>query len=507
MKRVLSVASEAVPLVKTGGLADVVGALPGALAGQGWDMRVLIPAYRGVLEQLAPPPATATAAAGKGGRRGTAAPQADAPAVLWSDPDLFGGPARVLAGQVGGVQILALDAPHLYDRPGGPYSGPAGDHWDNAERFAALSWAAAAIARDGLAEPGGATPWRPQIVHAHDWQAGLAPAYLKWWGVDVPSILTIHNMAFQGRVGPAKRAALRLPAEGFQRDGYEFWGDISTLKAGLMNADAITTVSPRYADELMRGEFGLGLEGVIQLRAGAVHGILNGIDDTVWSPEADPAITPYSAAKPAGKAINRKALQAEFNLGEVPGPLLILVSRLTPQKGIDLLPGALDGFIAAGGGLAILGSGDPWAEAMVQGLAARFPGRIGVKIGYDEGLSHRMFAGGDAVLVPSRFEPCGLTQLYGLRYGCVPVVSAVGGLADTVIGLTPATEAAGAATGIVFHPVDDLALRQALQRLTEAWADRKGWAAMVKRGMKADWGWARSAAAYAALYDLLSGQP
>lgn len=476
MKRVLSVASEAVPLIKTGGLADVVGALPAALAGQGWDMRLMIPAYRGVLDKIG---------------RGDA---------VWAEPDLFGGLGEVYLGEIDGVEVLALDAPHLFDRDGGPYSGAHGDYWDNAERFAALSWAAAAVARDGV------EGWKPELVHAHDWQAALAPAYLKWWGVEVPSVITIHNMAFQGRVGAIKRGALRLPADGFRRDGYEFWGDISTLKAGLMNADAITTVSPRYADELMRGEFGLGLEGVIQMRASVVHGILNGIDDTVWNPETDPGITPYSAVKLTPKARNRKALLAEFGMGPVPGPLMILVSRLTPQKGIDLLPTALDEFIAAGGGLAILGSGDPWAEDMVRGLAARYPGRVGVKIGYDEGLSHRMFAGGDAVLVPSRFEPCGLTQLYGLRYGCVPVVAAVGGLADTVIGLSPATEAAGAATGVVFHPVDDLALRQALRRLTEAYADRKGWAALVKRGMKTDWGWDRSAAAYAALYDRLSGQ-
>lgn len=472
MKKVLSVASEAVPLIKTGGLADVVGALPAALAGQGWQMRVLIPAYRGVLAQL-----------GKVKQ-------------VWTDPDLFGGPARVVLGKCGGVEVMALDAPHLYDRAGGPYSGPDGDFWDNAERFAALSWAAAAIARDGA---GG---WQPDVVHAHDWQAALAPAYLRYWGVQIPTVLTIHNMAFQGRVGATKMAALRLPPDWFHRDGYEYWSDISTLKAGLTVAYAITTVSPRYADELMRAEFGLGLEGVIQARAGAVHGILNGIDMAVWNPAHDPEIIPFSAGKMAGKAKNRKALMDEFHL-DVPGPLAVLVSRLTPQKGIDLLPSSLEDFIAAGGGLAILGSGDPWAEGMVQGLAARYPGRVGVKIGYDEGLSHRMFAGGDAVLVPSRFEPCGLTQLYGLRYGCVPVVSAVGGLADTVIGATPATEAAGAATGVVFHPVDDLALRQALRKLTSLYADRKGWAALVRRGMKTDWGWDASAARYAALYESL----
>ncbi len=474
MKQVLSVASEAVPLVKTGGLADVAGALPAALAGQGWAMRTILPAYPGVLEKL-----------GK-------------TKEVWRDPQLFGGLGRLHLGQIGGTEILALEAAHLYARDGGPYSDRHGDYGDNAERFAALSWVAAQVAMHGV---GG---WRPDVLHAHDWQGALAPAYLRYAGSAVPSVLTIHNMAFQGRVGAGKIAALRLPREGFHSGGYEYWQDISTLKAGLTTADAITTVSPHYAEELMRAEFGLGLEGVMQARAGAVQGILNGIDDTVWNPETDPECAAFSATKMAGKSINRKALQDEFQLNpELSGPLVILVSRLTPQKGIDLLPGAVEDLLAAGGALALLGSGDGWAEEMVRGLAARHPGRVAVRIGYDEGLSHRMFAGGDAVLVPSRFEPCGLTQLYGLRYGCLPLVSAVGGLSDTVIGATPASLAAGAATGVVFHPVDDLSLRQAMRRLCALYADRKTWGAMVRRAMKSDLGWGASAARYGALYHRL----
>ena len=477
MKRVLSVASEAVPLVKTGGLADVVGALPEALAGQGWQMRVMLPAYRGVLAQL-----------GK-------------TKVVWTDPNLFGGPGRLHLGKVGAMEVLALEAPHLYDRDGGPYSGAQGDYWDNAERFAALSWAAAAVAREGA---GG---WQPDVLHAHDWQGALAPAYLRYAGSSRPSVVTIHNMAFQGRVGAGKMAALRLPPEAFHRDGYEFWGDISMLKAGLTCADAITTVSPRYAQELMRPEFGQGLEGVIAARAGVVFGILNGIDDKVWNPETDPSVHPFSASKPSRKSINRKALLDEFHLDPgLSGPLGIVVSRLTAQKGIDLLPAAVEELVAAGGGLAVLGSGDAWAEDLVRTLAARYPGRVGVRIGYDEGLSHRMFAGGDAVLVPSRFEPCGLTQMYGLRYGCVPLVAAVGGLADSVIGATPASLAAQAATGVVFHPVDTLALGQATRQLCALHADRKGWAALMRRGMKTALGWEASAASYAALYTRLLAQ-
>ena len=477
MKRVLSVASEAVPLVKTGGLADVVGALPEALSGQGWDMRVMIPAYRGVLDRL-----------GK-------------TKVVWSDPDLFGGPARLHSGTVGAMQVFALEARHFYDRAGGPYSDAYGDFGDNAERFAALCWAAASVARDGAGE------WHPDILHAHDWQGALAPSYLRYAGSSLPSVITIHNMAFQGRVGAEKIAPLRLPREAFHRDGFEFWGDISTLKAGLTTADAITTVSPRYAEELMRGEYGQGLEGVIAARSGAVVGILNGIDTGVWDPEKDPDCIPFSAGSISGKAKNRKALQVEFQLEKkLEGPLVILVSRLTAQKGIDLLPAAVEELVARGGALALLGSGDAWAEDLVRGLAARFPGRVHVKIGYDEKLSHRMFAGGDAVLVPSRFEPCGLTQLYGLRYGCLPLVSAVGGLVDTVIGATPASLSAQAATGVVFHPVDALAMRQAMRRLCDLYADRKLWTAMMKRAMKSDLGWSTSAVRYAELYERLLAQ-
>ncbi|SIS73572.1 glycogen synthase GlgA [Phaeovulum vinaykumarii] len=477
MRKVLSVASECVPLIKTGGLADVVGALPAALAPEGWEMRVLIPAYRGVLDKLK-----------------------DIKQV-WAEDDLFGGPGRVLAGRHGRLDVLVLEAPHLFDRAGGPYSVEGRDFGDNAERFAALSHAAASIARDGDAEG-----WRPEVLHAHDWQTGLAPAYLRWHGgaERVASLMTIHNIAFQGHARPDRLGALRLPPESFNADGVEYWGNISTLKAGLTCADAITTVSPRYADELMRGEFGLGLEGVIAARAGQLHGILNGIDTEIWNPETDTSITPFSARKTSGKAKNRKALLKEFGLGDVPGPLAVLISRLTPQKGIDLVAEAAGDFVAQGGGLCVLGSGDAWAEEAMRGLAGYFPERVGVRIGYDEDLSHLMFAGGDAVLVPSRFEPCGLTQLYGLRYGTIPVVAATGGLADTVIGATPATLAAGAATGVVFHPVDTLALRQALRKLVALHADTPTWKAMVRRAMAADFGWAASAARYARLYESIA---
>ena len=472
--RVLSVASECVPLIKTGGLADVVGALPGALAPLGWEMPVLLPAYRSLRPMAAGWP------------------------VVFEVADLFGGSGRVLHGEVAGMAILLLDAPHLYDREGGPYSNAAGDHPDNAQRFAAMSWVAAEIARNGLGNG-----WLPDMLHCHDWQAGYAPAYLAYGtGRKVASVMTVHNIAFQGWSPAWQIASLRLPASEFHPGALEYFGGLSSLKAGLVTANAITTVSPTYASELMRPDYGMGLEGVIAARAGVVSGILNGVDTDVWSPEADPAITPYSAKTLKDKATNRAAIQAEFGL-DVQGPLAIVVSRLTDQKGIDLLPEVIPEFVERGGGLLILGSGDPVLEAAMQALATRYPGRVAVRIGYDEGLSHRLFAGGDAVLVPSRFEPCGLTQMYGLRYGTVPVVAAVGGLADTVITANPAGLAAGVATGLTFHPTDAPAFAQALRQLLTLYADPKLWTKLQRNAMAHPVGWGPSAAAYARLYESL----
>ncbi|MFM2391785.1 MAG: hypothetical protein RLZZ437_3340 [Pseudomonadota bacterium] len=469
--RVLSVASECVPLIKTGGLADVVGALPGALAAQGWDMRVLMPAYRALRGQVA-----------------------DWPEV-WREDDLWGGVGVVRAGTVAGLDLLLLDAPHLFDREGGPYSGPQGDWADNAQRFAALSWVAARMAREGF---GG---WRPDVLHAHDWQAGLAPAYLAYGGAaGVKSVITIHNIAFQGWAAASMLGDLRLPASEFHPGALEYYGGLSSLKAGMVTADHITTVSPTYAAELARAEYGMGLQGVIVARAGVVSGILNGVDTGVWSPETDGDVLNYSVKSMKGKVAARAALCDEFGL-DVPGPLAIVVSRMTDQKGIDLLPAVLPDFVAAGGGLAILGSGDPTLEAAMRGLHQRFPQRVGLRIGYDEALSHRMFAGADAVLVPSRFEPCGLTQMYGLRYGALPVVAAVGGLADTVIHASPAAMAAGVATGIMFHPTDGIAFANALRQLIALYADQKAWVQVQKNAMKHPVGWETSAAAYAALYE------
>ncbi|WP_293014950.1 glycogen synthase GlgA [Paracoccus sp. (in: a-proteobacteria)] len=468
MMRVLSVASECAPLVKTGGLADVAGALPAALAARDVRMRTLLPGYPAVIGALK-----------------------DGAAVQTFD-DLFGGPATLLAGRAAGLDLLVIDAPHLYARPGNPYLGPDGRDWpDNPERFAALSWVGARIAADGAAE------WRPQIVHGHDWQAGFVTEYLRQMPAsDVRSVLTIHNIAFTGNADPGRLHALRLDPARFHSDGYEYWGKISALKAGLVGADALTTVSPTYAQELMTPEFGMGLDGVMRHRRAALTGILNGIDESAWDPATDPAITNYR--RPRGKAANKAALRAEFGLPDADGPLCVIISRMTQQKGLDLLLEALPALIDEGGQLAVLGSGDPQLENAFR--AAALADHIAVRIGYDEALSHRMIAGGDAILVPSRFEPCGLTQLYGLRYGTVPLVALTGGLADTVINASPAALARGVATGIQFSPVDAATLRNALSRLCTLYKTPQTWSRIQANAMAQPVGWDQSAQAYADLY-------
>ncbi|MFZ7091519.1 glycogen synthase GlgA [Primorskyibacter sp. 2E233] len=474
MTRILSVASECAPLVKTGGLADVVGALPAALAALGDEMKTLVPGYPGVMGKLQ-----------------------DTKEVAQFD-DLFGGPARVLAAMAAGLDLLVIDAPHLFERAGGPYLDGNGHDWaDNPERFAALSYVAAHIAAQGA---GG---WTPEVVHGHDWQAGFVPEYLHALGAAVPFVFTIHNIAFHGNTDAGRMAALRLDSWRFTPDHFEFWGQISALKAGLMGAARITTVSQTYAQELLTPEFGIGMDGVLRDRQAVLTGIVNGIDTDVWNPETDPNITPYKT--PKGKVANTEALRAEFGLEPSDGPLCVLVSRLTEQKGIDLLIKALPALLDRGGQLALLGSGDPALEAEVQELAAANAG-VGVKLGYDESLSHRIIAGGDAILVPSRFEPCGLTQLYGLRYGTVPLVSLTGGLADTVINASPAALARGVATGVQFYPITAEALANAFSRLCDLYDAPKTWASLQRNAMKQPVGWETSAQSYHTLYsDLLAG--
>ncbi len=479
MIEVLSVASEAYPLIKTGGLADVVGALPAALAPHDVTMRVLLPGYPQVLEAL------------QNGRE------------LRAHDDYFGGPARLVEGQAGGLDVIALEAKHLYERPGNPYLGPDGLDWpDNWRRFAALSYAAYEL---GSGTIGG---YQPQILHCHDWQAGLVPAYVKYNAPPaVKTILTVHNMAFQGIFGWDIFNALRLDYRAAAEGAIEFYGSISYMKAGLQCADAITTVSPTYAHEITTAAYGMGLEGLLHTRTDAVHGILNGIDADAWDPANDPALPQaYNSASIELRAANRAALTERFRLEPGEGPIFAVVSRLTWQKGLDMLVPLCDELVARGGRLVVLGTGEPEIENGFRDAALRHPGKIGVVIGYDEKLSHLAQGGADAIIIPSRFEPCGLTQLYGLRYGCVPVVSRVGGLADTVIDANEAALEAGVATGIVFSPATQEALGEALRRALALFQRHKVWHKMQRRGMKSDVSWELSARKYADLYASLLGQ-
>ena len=492
---VLAVASEMFPLIKTGGLADVTGALPGALAVEGVAPRTLIPGYPAVLAAL-------TGAT---------------PVLIL--PALSGGPARVLAGRAAGLDLLVLDAPHLYDRPGNPYLGPDGRDWpDNPRRFAALAQVAADIGL-GLLEG-----YRPQVIHAHDWQAGLVPAYLRYArdaahgtergtgpgtgrgtrrahraGAAPGTIMTVHNLAFQGNVAASLLPVLDLPERAMSVEGVEFHGQISFLKAGLNYADRITTVSPTYAVEILGPEAGMGFDGILRARAGVLSGILNGIDTTVWNPATDPMLAAwYGGPTPEEHAINKAALLARFGLpGDLDAPLFGVVSRLTGQKGIDILLDCLPVLRSLGARLVVLGTGEPRFEAAFRALAPDFAGCV---IGYDETLAHRLQAGVDALLVPSRFEPCGLTQLCALRYGAIPVVSRVGGLADTVIDANPAALVAGVATGVQFSPVTAEALAAALRHTVALYRDPITWSVLRRNAMAADVSWARPARAYAALY-------
>ncbi|MBT2188052.1 glycogen synthase GlgA [Sphingobium nicotianae] len=478
---VLSVASECWPLVKTGGLADVVGALPAAVAPHGIAMTRFLPGYPAVMRAL--------------GRKRTVHKYAA----------LLGTPARILAGRHDDRPILVLDAPAFYDRDGGPYADAMGRDWfDNGLRFAALAKAGADIAT------GRAGVKAFDVLHAHDWQAGLAPAYLVYGDASErrpASVMTVHNMAFQGYFGADFFPRLELPRTAFSIEGVEYHGGVGMLKAGMMLADAITTVSPGYADEIRKPQFGMGLEGLIEGRQDRLSGIVNGIDTQQWNPATDAALAaPFTAKTLGARMGNKRAVEAAFGLTPDHGPLFTVISRLTWQKGMDVLIEVIDHLVGLGGRLALLGTGDAAIEAGLHAAAARHPGRVGIRIGYDEELAHLLQGGADAILVPSRFEPCGLTQLYGLAYGCVPVVARTGGLGDTVVDANVAAIAARAATGIQFSPVNYEGLADAITRTIRLYGDAPTWRQIQRSGMATDFSWAKSGADYAALYRGLKEQ-
>jgi starch synthase len=476
--QVLAVASEIYPLVKTGGLADVAAALPKALKAEGIETITLMPGYPDVLSALV---------------------GADEVAFY---PRFYGDPARVLRGSAAGLELFVLDAPHLFARPGNPYLAPDGADWpDNAIRYAALGRAAAEIGQGSIPQ------FAPEVVHAHDWQAGLTHAFLHYSGRPRPgTIMTVHNLAYQGQFPQAMLSDIGLPPESFRIDGVEYYGGIGFLKAGLQFADHITTVSPSYAVEIQQDEGGMGLGGLLRARSDVLSGIINGIDTAVWNPETDPRIaSTYGVGTLADRADNKAALQRRFGLPVSPDTFLIgLVSRMSWQKGLDLVLDNMQLLSSEGMQLALLGSGDPDLEAGYRTAADSHRDQVGVVIGYDENLAHLIQAGADALLVPSRFEPCGLTQLCALRYGAIPVVSRVGGLADTVIDANDMAVAGNVATGIQFWPVSRESLGSAISRANALFQNKPVWQGMQKNAMNVDVSWRNPARQYAGLYRKLA---
>ena len=481
--RVLYAAAELYPWVKSGGLGDVSAALPPALTALGVDTRLLLPGFRGFLDAFHGITDVARLHTPFASER-----------------------VRVGLARVPGTQRLAyvVDQPAFYDRPGNPYAGPDGRDWpDNHRRFGLFGWAAVELAR-------GADPdWQPEILHLHDWHGALAPAYLTASlpaSGRIPSVFTIHNLAYQGLFPAAIFPELALPPAFFSIGGVEFHGLVSFMKAGLVYSDRLTTVSPAYAREIQTPDFGCGLDGLLHSRADVLTGILNGVDPQIWDPRHD-AFLPLAYGiedAPAGKAAAKAALRQRLRLDEREDALLCgVVSRLTPQKGLDLLLACLPDVIAGDNQLAILGSGDSDLEQGFVIGARAHKGRAAVELGYDEPLSHLIVGGSDVLLMPSRFEPCGLTQLYALRYGTLPLVRRVGGLADTVVDATSISLAEDSATGFAFDDDTPEALMSAIGRATTLFREPEIWLRMIRRAMTQDFSWEAAARRYIALYDEL----
>ena len=475
--RVLHVCSELYPLLKTGGLADVLGALPFAQKEIGIDTRILLPAYPKI----------------SAGIENT---------HVVTEFDNFAGHVVLRYGEYNGIGIYLIDAPHLYWREGNPYHDTDyNDYADNYKRFALLGWVGAELATSLDSW------WRAEVVHAHDWHAGLVAAYLFNKGRPAKSVFTIHNLAYQGQFAHRHLYEIGLPEGMFHVDGLELFGQISYLKAGLYYSDMVTAVSPTYAKEITTPDFAYGLQGLLTgLReAGKLAGILNGVDQEIWHPSCDAYIQHHYKLKSiAGKKKNKADLQAYFNLPQQPDALLfVMVTRLTEQKGVDLLIATADEIVKQGGQLTILGSGAKHLEEGICQLAQRYPEHIAVKIGYDEALSHLMVAGGDVILVPSRFEPCGLTQLYGLQYGTLPLVRKTGGLADTVVDSTPENIKDRTATGFVFEQATAEDLRRSIQQAFDIWQKPRVWSALRANAMAQDFSWRKAAEQYRALYEHL----
>jgi len=479
--RVLYVTSEVFPYAKTGGLADVSSSLPVALRELDIDIRLLVPGYRQALERARNPREI----------------------VRLGDP-LGCGEVRLIETHLPytDVPVWLVDCPALYDRAGGLYQNEDGVDWpDNAMRFALLNLVAA-----GIADEPGAT-WRPDVIHCNDWHAGLLPLLLGKGGARPrpATLFTIHNLAYQGVFAADEVARVDLPPEAHA--AMEFYGRVSFLKAGIRNADAVTTVSPTYANEILTPEYGCGLDGLLRERAGQLTGILNGIDYRVWDPSTDPHLAcNYSARSFAAKADCKRAIKTELKLDLEPTtPLLAFMSRLVHQKMPDVVLEVLPALIEEGLQFVLVAEGENGYQTEFRKLAARYPGRIAVEIGYQEPLGHRVLAGADMLLHPARFEPCGLVPIYAMRYGTIPLVRRSGGMADTVVDASPEAIRQGTATGFSFEQPSAAELTACIRRALSLYRQPISWRRLQATAMREDFSWERSAEAYAGLYGALTG--
>ncbi|HVX65290.1 MAG TPA: glycogen synthase GlgA [Bryobacteraceae bacterium] len=467
--KVLMVASEATPFAKTGGLADVIGALSPTLRARGTDVSVIMPRYRGM------------------DVRGLPVVYQDL--RVWLGPDSY--TCNVHRATERDVPYFLVDCPPLYDREA-LYGDAKGDYPDNPLRFAVFCRAALTMIRH---------VFRPNVIHCHDWQSALLPIYLHTTlacdptFIGLPTILTIHNLGYQGLFPASSLSTMGLDENLFHPDCLEFFGKVNLLKGGILSADAVTTVSPTYAREIQSPELGFGLDGVLRTRSRAVTGILNGVDYTEWDPATDPRIPArYSPDDLSGKRACKAGLLAEFGLEpDLSRPLLGMVTRLAEQKGFDILQEVAGRIMAENAAFVILASGNPKYETWLEELRAAHPGRVGVRIAYDDRLAHMIEAGSDIFLMPSHYEPCGLNQIYSLRYGTVPVVRATGGLDDTI----------DSSTGFKFTEYSGAALLGAVREALSAFADRPRWTEMMLAGMRRDFSWTASAAQYVELYQRL----
>lgn len=479
--QVLHICSEIFPGLKTGGLADVTGSLPPELAKMGCNVRMLVPGFPALIQHIQNPHLVAEFAPRFGARS-----------------------LRLYYGTLpkSGLPAYYIDAPGLYDRPGNPYIDIYGQSYgDNHRRFALLGWMAARLAE------GFDFFWRPNILHGHDWHSGLTFAYLKVLERTqkkklAGTVFTIHNMAYQGNFPSHLFRELELPFDMFTPEGMEFYNQISFLKTGISYAEKITTVSPTYAKEIHSDELSCGLGGVIRRRHQDIIGILNGIDIEIWNPSTDPALaTTYNARSISGKKQCRLALQQEMKLQiQNTAPIFCIVSRFASQKGLDLVLGSINTLLQKGGQLVIVGSGEHEIEKAFSHYAHQHPQQIAIRLGYDEMLAHKVIAGSDVIMIPSRYEPCGLTQLYGLRYGTLPLVHRVGGLADSVIDSSPENLRDKKATGFTFDHFDIPAIEYAINQAFTLYKQPLEWRRVQRQGMKQKLSWKHSATQYKKLY-------